>query len=202
MRSDAKDVGIGKAVPLAQWKSLMPLVRTAPGPGRPIHRVWRIKASALLVTWGAVPPQPQTTIARSKKNASTQRLSRCQRALSTPGVNAGAGRAIRSLPRKACHGMSFSRPRSVGGGLSSAPRCRGGRCFDALSCNHVRSGRGRMTSLISGGNACTVAGKSPQPMAIHRKSAAKPRQWTYEDDDSARALHPGFLRHVAAGARR
>jgi hypothetical protein len=49
MRSDAKDVGIGKAVPLAQWKSLMPLVRTAPGPGRPIHRVWGIKASALLV---------------------------------------------------------------------------------------------------------------------------------------------------------
>jgi hypothetical protein len=49
MRSDAKDVGIGKAVPLAQWKSLMPLVRTAPGPGQPIHRVWRMKASPLMV---------------------------------------------------------------------------------------------------------------------------------------------------------
>jgi hypothetical protein len=49
MRSDAKDVGIGKAVPLAQWKSLMPLVRTAPGTGQPIHRVWRMKASPLMV---------------------------------------------------------------------------------------------------------------------------------------------------------
>jgi hypothetical protein len=49
VRADAKDAGMGKAVPLAQWKSLMPLVRTAPGPGQAIHRVWRIKASALLV---------------------------------------------------------------------------------------------------------------------------------------------------------
>jgi hypothetical protein len=80
MRSDAKDVGIGKAVPVAPWKSLMPLVRTTPGPGQPIHRVWGIKASSLMVLRGSCPPQPQTTVANSKKNASTQRLSLCPRA--------------------------------------------------------------------------------------------------------------------------
>ena len=52
MPSDAKGVGIGKAVPLAHWKSLMPLVQTAPGPGQPIHRVCRIKASSLMVLPG------------------------------------------------------------------------------------------------------------------------------------------------------
>jgi hypothetical protein len=82
MRSDAKDVGIGKAVPLAQWKSLIPLIRTARGPGQPIHRVWRTKASPLTVLRGEPsPPQPQTTVANSKKNASTQRLSLYPRAL-------------------------------------------------------------------------------------------------------------------------
>ena len=58
MRSDAKDVGIGKAVPLAQWKSLIPLIRTARGPGQPIHRVWRTKASPLTVLRGE--PSPPT----------------------------------------------------------------------------------------------------------------------------------------------
>jgi hypothetical protein len=56
MRSDAKEVGIGKVVPLAAWKSLMPLVRTAPRPGQPIHRVWRIKASSLMVLRGELSP--------------------------------------------------------------------------------------------------------------------------------------------------
>jgi hypothetical protein len=54
MRSDAKDVGIGKAVPLAQWKSSVPLVRTAPGPGQPIHRAHQGKL-ARGSTWTAVP---------------------------------------------------------------------------------------------------------------------------------------------------
>jgi hypothetical protein len=46
MRSAAKDVGIGRP---AFTVEILDAARSDPGPASPIHRVWRIKASALMV---------------------------------------------------------------------------------------------------------------------------------------------------------
>jgi hypothetical protein len=61
MRSNAKDVGIGKAVPLAHCENLVPLAKTGPGPADR-----GLQASSLMVLRGELTPQPLTTISNSK----------------------------------------------------------------------------------------------------------------------------------------
>ena len=61
MRSNAKDVGIGKAVPLAHCENLMPLAKTDPGPA---DRGLQGKLAHGLR--GELTPQPLTTISNSK----------------------------------------------------------------------------------------------------------------------------------------
>ena len=65
MPSDAKDVGIGKAVPLGRCENLNAAREDRPRTRQSIHRIWQIEASSLVVLRGSYPPQPLTTISNS-----------------------------------------------------------------------------------------------------------------------------------------
>ena len=49
MRSDAKEVGIGKAVPLAHCENLDAAREDRPRTRQSIHRIWYIKACSLMI---------------------------------------------------------------------------------------------------------------------------------------------------------
>jgi hypothetical protein len=66
MRSDAKDVGIGKAVPLAHCENFDAARKDRSRTRQSIHRIWYIKASSLMVLRGELSPQPLPTISNSK----------------------------------------------------------------------------------------------------------------------------------------
>jgi hypothetical protein len=70
MRSDARDVRIGKATPARTFvrnREILDAARSDRSqPGQSVHRIWTIKASSLIVLRGERSPHPQTTISNSK----------------------------------------------------------------------------------------------------------------------------------------
>jgi hypothetical protein len=95
MRSDAKDVGIGRAVPLAQFKSLMPLVRTAHGPARPFTGSGASRQARSWFYVGSCPVRSPTTANHGCKQQE-ERIDPEAVIVSTSALN----------PRRECRGPS------------------------------------------------------------------------------------------------